>query len=229
MKQLPVSLTPTETRLGFAVWGLQMLVLPVALQMLLSQLAPHWGEAQQNFVYHALSFLALTAVMLRFLRQSGKAALVRPFYTLRIAFYGYVLYWVGFLAVTWTLLQFAPGFANTNDGSIALLLQENYPLTAIIVLFLAPISEELVYRGLVFGTLHSRSRLAAYCISTAVFASIHVLGYLGSQDFLQLGLCFLQYIPAGLTLAWVYDRTGTIWAPIILHMTINQTSILSLR
>ena len=229
MKQLPVTLTPTEKILGFSAWGLQMLVLPAALSVLLGALAPHLGDAQVNFIYQAISFLVITAVMLRFLLQSGRYALERPFYNLRMAFYGYVLYWVGFLAVTWALMQFVPGFANTNDGEIALLMKENYPLTAAVVLLLAPISEELVYRGLIFGSLHSHSRAAAYILSSVVFASIHVLGYLGSQDLLQLGLCFLQYIPAGLTLAWVYDRTGTIWAPVLLHMTINQTSILSLR
>ena len=228
MKQLPVT-TQTQKLLGFAAWGIQLLALPSVLDILLPVLAPAWGEAQKNFIYHALSFLLLTAALFPFLWISLKLALERPFYTLRIAFYGYVLYWVSFLVITWILQRFVPDFQNINDDAISQLLKENYPLTAIVVLLLAPIAEELVFRGLIFGTLHPYNAPAAYILSAAAFASIHVLGYLETHSPAHLALCFLQYIPAGLTLAWVYGRTGTIWAPIVMHIAINQTSILSLR
>lgn len=228
MKQLPVT-TQTQKLLGFAAWGIQLLALPSILDILLPVLAPAWGEAQKNFIYHALSFLLLTAALFPFLWISLKLALERPFYTLRIAFYGYVLYWVSFLAITWILQRFVPDFQNINDDAISQLLKENYPLTAIVVLLLAPIAEELVFRGLIFGTLHPYNVPAAYILSAAAFASIHVLGYLETHSPVHLALCFLQYIPAGLILAWVYGRTGTIWAPIFMHIAINQTSILSLR
>jgi membrane protease YdiL (CAAX protease family) len=56
-----------------------------------------------------------------------------------------------------------------------------------------------------------------------------VLGYIGSADLLTLALCFLQYIPAGLCLAWAYDASGSIFAPVLIHTVINALGILSLR
>ena len=37
-------------------------------------------------------------------------------------------------------------------------------------------------------------------------------------------LAALQYIPAGIALGWTYEKSNTIWAPILLHMTINAIS-----
>ena len=128
MKQLPET-TKTQKLLGFAAWGIQMLVLPTALNILLPTIAPAMGEAQTNFIYHGLSFLLLTAALLPFLWHSFKIIFERPFYTLRMAFYGYVLYWVGFLAITWVIKRFVTGFQNTNDDAISQLLRENYTLT----------------------------------------------------------------------------------------------------
>jgi membrane protease YdiL (CAAX protease family) len=39
----------------------------------------------------------------------------------------------------------------------------------------------------------------------------------------------VQYLPAGLALAWAYEKADTIWAPILMHMTINQISITFMR
>jgi membrane protease YdiL (CAAX protease family) len=35
----------------------------------------------------------------------------------------------------------------------------------------------------------------------------------------------LQYLPAGLCLAWAYIRGGTIFASIVIHAAINYVSI----
>ena len=42
-------------------------------------------------------------------------------------------------------------------------------------------------------------------------------------------LCLLQYIPAGLFLAWSYARCNTIVAPVLIHMTVNAMGLYILR
>ena len=66
-------------------------------------------------------------------------------------------------------------------------------------------------------------------LSVFVFAAVHVVGYIGQWDTLTLVLCFVQYIPAGLCLAWSYTRSDTIFAPILIHAAINFIAIRGLR
>jgi membrane protease YdiL (CAAX protease family) len=229
MRTLPVSLTHNERTLGWSAWGLQQLVLPAAISLLVPAFAPGMNTATQNFLYLAVSFLLITTVMLRFLRQSLRVFMQRPFYALRWACIPYIVYWVSYLSIRFLLATFVPSFQNINDTTISQLLQENATLTTIGVVLLAPVAEELFYRGVIFGTFHPRSRLAAYTLSCSAFSTVHVAGYINQADGLTLVLCFVQYLPAGLCLAWSYDRSGTIWAPILMHIAINQTGFLSWR
>ena len=58
-----------------------------------------------------------------------------------------------------------------------------------------------------------------------VFAIIHILGYIGKYSLLELLLAVLQYLPAGLCLAWSYTKADTIFAPVIIHAVINFITI----
>ena len=42
-------------------------------------------------------------------------------------------------------------------------------------------------------------------------------------------MAVLKYIPAGLSLAWAYTKSDTIFAPIIIHACINLVAIGGLR
>ena len=102
-------------------------------------------------------------------------------------------------------------------------------LIAFGTVFLVPIAEESLYRGLLFCGFHRKSRIVAYILSTVVFALIHVSGYIGEVSPSFFALSLLQYLPAGVCLAWAYEKTDTIWTPILMHMTINLLSISLLR
>ena len=63
----------------------------------------------------------------------------------------------------------------------------------------------------------------------AAFAAIHVLAYIGTESVTTLVLCFLQYLPAGLCLAWTYTKADNIFAPIVVHALVNAIAIGALR
>ena len=86
-----------------------------------------------------------------------------------------------------------------------------------------------MYRGLIFRNLYGKSRWAAYIVSILAFAVIHIIGYIGRYSALELLMAFLQYLPAGLCLAWAYTKADTIFAPILIHAAINFLSIHALR
>ena len=89
--------------------------------------------------------------------------------------------------------------------------------------------EECFFRGLIFRNLHPRSHWAAYAVSILGFTLIHIIGYIGQYSALELIIAILQYLPAGLCLAWSYTRADTIFAPILIHAAINFIGMNSLR
>ena len=137
--------------------------------------------------------------------------------------YGFML--LGGIAVS-LALALAGRADNPNNAAVFSMAGEDPGRTAAIAVFLAPLVEEPMFRGGVFGLLRRRSRAAAYAVSTLLFAVYHVWGYLGG-DAANL-LYLLQYLPAGLALARCREKTDSIWTPIFLHMLSNGVSMLAL-
>ncbi len=229
MKKLPVSLTRGETVFCWVWWALQLLAVPLVLVLLNALLPAPLSEAKLNFVFFFLNFAVLTVGMWKFCIASCRIGLQRPAYTLQSAFFGFGIYYIASFLLGLLIIRLYPDFANLNDQSIATLLHENYTLTTVGTVLLVPVAEELMYRGLLFGTLYRRSRFLAYAVSAVVFAAVHLAGYITVYDPLALALSFLQYLPAGLCLGWAYARSGSILAPILIHMTINQIGIFAMR
>ena len=132
------------------------------------------------------------------------------------------------LVGTLTVLLY-PQFLNFNDSAILDLLEQNFPLMAVGTVLLVPVTEELLYRGLIFGNLLNKSKPLAYILSAALFAAIHVLPYIGQQKPGMLLCCALQYLPAGISLGWAYHKSGSIFAPILIHAAVTAMGIAAMR
>jgi len=106
-------------------------------------------------------------------------------------------------------LEVAPQAAEQALGLVE-------PWVAVLaIVILAPIAEELFFRGVVFNAfLRERGPRMAYIGSAAMFALIHL-------SIVALLPIFLL----GLALAWVYDRTGNLLAPIAMHAVVNGISV----
>lgn len=82
------------------------------------------------------------------------------------------------------------------------------------VALLAPISEELIYRGLIYRRLRDYIGIKwAMVMSALIFGLIH-------GNMVQFVFAFL----IGVALAAVYERYKTIWAPVAAHMAVNLFS-----
>lgn len=88
-------------------------------------------------------------------------------------------------------------------------------LAVVAVVIFAPIAEEIFFRGVVFNALlREGGRRWAFVGSAALFAVIH--------------LSLVAIVPIfilGLALAWVYDRTRNLLAPIAMHVAVNGISV----
>jgi membrane protease YdiL (CAAX protease family) len=85
---------------------------------------------------------------------------------------------------------------------------------ALVVIVVAPVCEELFFRGFLFRVLRTRMPLwVAALIDGILFGVVH-----GE-------LVIVPILTAlGMVLCWVYERTGTLFAPIALHALNNTIS-----
>jgi hypothetical protein len=101
-----------------------------------------------------------------------------------------------------------------EQGSLGAL---GWVLLAVPTALLAPVGEELLFRGLLLPWLSSwMGRVAALVASAALFASLHSF----------YGLFVLWVFFYGLVLGWARLNSGGVRAPILLHMTINSLALL---
>lgn len=115
------------------------------------------------------------------------------------------------------------GQMNPNNTAVMELAGEEFGKTAAMAIFLAPLVEEPIFRGAIFGALRRRNRIAAYAASMLLFAMYHVLGYALNDPAYWIYL--LQYLPVTWLLCRCYERCNSIWGSIFLHMLINGVSI----
>ena len=229
MKRLSISLNHGETALGWLYLCLYVFLVPGALSYLNMLLPRPLSEIRLNLLFFLVNFISVAFIGYRFLGRSFLALLRTPFRVLRVAVIGLILYYCANFLLGLLTTALRPDFVNLNDSSIIHMSRENYTLMSIGTVLLAPPVEEFFFRGLIFGQLDKRSRLLAYLVSTILFSVIHVAGYISSYDWGLLALSVLQYIPAGLCLAWAYCRADNIWASIFMHITINQIGMQTMR
>ena len=213
-----------ETRFGWIYYAISFIALPYALRWFSSILAVPLTDAKLNFLYYCINFTAVLWIFRRFLGESFRAGVRRPFSVLWYAALGYLGAEALGEMLTYVLFSFLPGYSNLNDASIAKMMRAE-PLLAAAVVLLVPVAEECCFRGLLFRNLYGWNAAAAYLISMAAFSAVHVVGYIGSVSPLYLLAAFLQYLPAGYCLAWCYRQTGTVLTPILMHTLVNAVAV----
>jgi membrane protease YdiL (CAAX protease family)/uncharacterized RDD family membrane protein YckC len=98
------------------------------------------------------------------------------------------------------------GFDESAFGAIA---------AGVLIIIAAPLSEEIFFRGFMFSGIRRGAPFAVAAISSAtVWGLFH---YTGPDSW---GVC-LQLAIFGVVLAWLYQRTGSIWPTIAVHMFNN--------
>lgn len=222
-------LTSQETISGAVYFAFQVFLLSGLLQWFNGKLSHPLNTAELNFVYYLINFMAMLLIYHDFLGSSARQVGQHPAYFCQAVILGFVAYYACNWAVSWVVRQLVPSFSNYNDEAIAAMAGGNYFLMVIGTVILVPPAEECVFRGLIFRNLYGKSRWAAYIVSILAFAVIHILGYIGKYSALELLMAVLQYLPAGLCLAWAYVKADTIFAPILIHALINAYGIYQMR
>ena len=218
-----------EMLLGWMYLLFSQLVLPTLLHLINKMLGNPMDSGWMNFLYFSVNFAAVAVLFRSFLGRSINAMGKYFLRMLRGAFLGFCVYYVTNLALGWGMHSIFPDFSNINDENVTALVGSNYLPMVIGTVVLVPITEEVLCRGMIFHSLYLKNKALAYSVSALVFCAIHVIGYIGSTDIGTLALCFIQYLPASLCLAWAYVEADNIVAPILIHSLANAMGIYAMR
>jgi membrane protease YdiL (CAAX protease family) len=92
------------------------------------------------------------------------------------------------------------------------------PVQVLLIVIAAPISEEVCFRGMLYGGLRERlPRVGAALLGGLIFGALHALTGLSAVP---------PLIVFGFLLSLLYERTGSIVPGIILHMLNNSVALL---
>ena len=180
--------------------------------------------AMRNILYYYILFAVTLIIFHGFLARTSRRLLDNLGLACKSAAVGLVgLYGLNELVYRLTNLIFT-NRTNLNDTTISAQIDDAPHMTLLIVIFLAPFVEEVLFRGLVFGNLKSKSRALAYAVSCLLFALLHVWQFAVVKQDVTYFLLMIQYLVPWLVLAWAYDHSGTLWSSIALHAAANALS-----
>ncbi len=168
------------------------------VHLFLSQHGTGWGEAfglaRRNYGRCALMVVAVMPLVIAGVFGLAKGSEV-------------ALEWA-YDQTLWSWLKPEPQLAvkllkeHWSPGVIA--------LQGFAALVLAPVGEEVLFRGILYPLLRQRSRALAAAVTGVLFAGVH---------FYPVG--FLPFAFLSLALVAVYEMTRNLFAPILLHSLFN--------
>ena len=89
-----------------------------------------------------------------------------------------------------------------------------YAASLLLAVFLAPLSEEMIFRGILYPTLKQAGYPGtALWVTSLLFGAIHMNW-----------IAFVPLTLFSLLLIWIYEKTGSLWASITAHSLFNFTS-----
>ncbi len=220
-----VSLNRWEVVAGFAYLPFYVWLTPILI-LLVANLC---GKTMSDTTYHGwiylVNFLAIWGIFRLFLVHSLKSFTQNFWGLVQGVVLGFAFYFVLTWALHWVLTFFGLANDTANNEAILTMAKADYPIMLVTTVFMAPIIEETIFRGLFFGLIQRKSRILAYFISALLFAILHVWQFIPTQGILDTILDTLQYMAPAIALGWVYEKTGTIWGPILTHGLINAMAM----
>lgn len=99
----------------------------------------------------------------------------------------------------------------------------------VFAIVIAPAYEELLFRRVLFGRLWDAGRpRLGMLLSGAAFALVHEVPGTTGNSLAATAQLWLVYGGMGAAFAWLYKRTGTLWAPIAAHGLNNAIAVAGL-
>ena len=175
-----------------------------------------------NIVYFAVNLAAVLIIFHSFLRQPFFGSGFWDF--LQALILGAAIHYGGTFVIDWAAQRLSISLTLFNNDTVSELLTGGGTVMTLATVLAAPIIEETLVRGLVFGSIQPTSRVMAYLVSVILFTLMHNWQYFMLYPAGKVLLSCIPYLPASVALAWTYEKAGTIWASISLHAVVNALS-----
>ncbi|MBP8639300.1 MAG: CPBP family intramembrane metalloprotease [Oscillospiraceae bacterium] len=211
---------------GLIYLPFHIIILPLFINMLAEYLPGGLSDTAANAVYYGLGFAFCLICMWKYLRTAFDFLLDNVATNITAMLFGGVSYLLlSYLASGVLFAILGDEQVASNNELISSLADESSRAIVALTVFVAPIVEEVLFRGVVFGTLAPKHRRLAFVSSIALFAFYNVWQLALSTMDLKMFLYMVLSIPMGYALAWVYEKTNCLWVPIFLHMLINILTV----
>jgi membrane protease YdiL (CAAX protease family) len=100
------------------------------------------------------------------------------------------------------------------------------PLLVVTSVLLAPVAEEVIFRGVLFQGLRSRT---GFWVAAVVSSALFTLAHLGEGGgWLASGIIVSGILPLGVVFAGLLERRGTLLVSIVAHATYNAIGVAAL-
>lgn len=117
------------------------------------------------------------------------------------------------------------GFPSTQAQDIAfqnLNFRYEYVLAFVTLVLIAPLAEETLFRGYLYGKIRKRAPfIATMLLVSLVFAALHLPGVNGDGSIQWQWNVAVDIFALSLVLTSLREYTGSIWAGVFLHMIKN--------
>lgn len=206
-------------------------LLPFIRLLLLATEFGGWAAHTNLWIAMAMLFLDLFVILAILVFAAGKGLRIRELFgwsagvpdALRIGFRGYIAVFPWLFLLLYLVVEAAKRFhfQPPMEPIHEMLFQDPHPavlgITVLLACVIGPLAEELFFRGVVYAAIRQRtSRVIAMLASGLVFSLIHT-NLMG----------FLPIMALGSLLAYLYERTGSLLAPLAVHV-LHNTLLMSL-
>ena len=210
-----------EQRVGWVFFALYLFVFPFLVGLVTRFLEEHLElgvpAAQSSAIYYAAVLLLLVAVFWDFLKNAFRILsdnTRRNLFALVVGFLSGMLF-----TVLLSLIPLPVENPVIGDYRGQFLLAPGF--TTAVVMFLRPMTEEILYRGLLFGSLRKKNRPLAYVVSIGLSALAAVWQFAVPDGGGMYLLLALRYIPLAAAATWAYDIGGSVLTPMALRVILN--------
>ena len=139
--------TAQESVAGGVYFIFQWLLLSLILQMVNDQLSQPLTDAELNFTYYLINFLATILIYHEFLGRSARQATQHIAYFCQAVVLGLAAYYACNFLTLRLIRLLVPGFTNYNDAVISAMSRSGRYLMVVSTVILVPPAEECVFRG----------------------------------------------------------------------------------
>lgn len=214
-------LTVEEQRVGWVFFALYLAVLPFLVGLVTRFLDEHlelgFTAAQSSAIYYAAVLLLLVAIFWDFLKNAFRILqdnTQRNLLALVVGVAGGLL-----VTVLFSLVPLPVENPVITDYKEQFLMSPRS--TTAVVMFLRPLVEEILFRGLLFGSLRKKNRAVAYAVSIGLSALGAVWQFVlpdGGPLYLLLAL---RYVPLAAAATWCYNIGGSVLTPMIVRVILS--------